>query len=375
MSADATRPPLQWIGGRAFDLTFFFGSSVFAVAVAALVMAHPVLVVPLWWAWIFLVDGPHLFATLLRTYLDPEEWSRHRRLFWGSLLWISPGFVAFAATKVSGNRMPYDLFLLFASLWAYHHAVRQHWGILAVYERLARAAPAWRRWDLVFVHAVPWGMYGLFLLTLPFNRTTLLLPAELTSVERAAASAAVAVLAVWVFVHGVTLALRWRADKDIRPAVFALGPVVVTLAFGFFVVGPAEPLVPHPLDPEQFFLTTGFVGGFVHGVHYLAMVASTNRRRHGQSAAQHLAARLGRAPLAAYAFLLGLALVYVAINLLRGNAPGSVLPLESDGARLTLALYWGLFFHHYYLDQKIWKPSHDVALRAELGLVEHREHP
>ena len=137
--SSATHKPLQWIGGRAFDLTVFFGSSVFAVAVALVVMAQPSLVVPLWWAWIFLVDGPHLFATLLRTYLDPDEWTRHRQLFWSSLLWISPGFVAFVATKLSGNRMPYDLFLLFASLWAYHHAVRQHWGILAIYERLAGA--------------------------------------------------------------------------------------------------------------------------------------------------------------------------------------------------------------------------------------------
>ena len=64
------------------------------------------------------------------------------------------------------------------------------------------------------------------------------------------------------------------------------------------------------------------------------------------------------------------ALLYVAINAIRDGVPGVPLFLEpgSDGARLGLGVYWGVFFHHYYLDQHIWRPSGDPALRVELGL-------
>mgnify|MGYP001573095527 CR=1 FL=1 len=42
-------------------------------------------------------------------------------------------------------------------------------------------------------------------------------------------------------------------------------------------------------------------------------------------------------------------------------------PETSDAARLFMAFYWGIFFHHYYLDQKIWRFQADGALRRELG--------
>jgi hypothetical protein len=57
------------------------------------------------------------------------------------------------------------------------------------------------------------------------------------------------------------------------------------------------------------------------------------------------------------------------VNLARGVSPwASLTEPGSAGARLFLALYWGVFFHHYFLDQKIWRPHADRVVRAELGL-------
>ena len=46
-----------------------------------------------WWAWVLTLDGPHLFATVSRTYLDRRE----RQTHW---------------------RLPFELFLAAANLWA-----------------------------------------------------------------------------------------------------------------------------------------------------------------------------------------------------------------------------------------------------------------
>ena len=95
-------------------------------------------------SWAFLLDSPHLWATLARTYLDPEQWARRRRELTLSLGWFAVGPVAVLAPYWLGALVPLapqqmalgeNLFFLFFRLWAYYHVVRQHWGFLALYRR------------------------------------------------------------------------------------------------------------------------------------------------------------------------------------------------------------------------------------------------
>src|SRR5262245_25902567 len=85
-----------WIGGRRFDSVFFFGSALAALVAGVVLLAAPELIVPLWWTWLWLGDGPHLLATWTRTYLDGVERRRHPRLLALSLAWIATGPAAFA---------------------------------------------------------------------------------------------------------------------------------------------------------------------------------------------------------------------------------------------------------------------------------------
>lgn len=158
----------SFILDRRFDLAFFFGASVLAAAAGVLVLAVPSLVVPAWWAFTVLVDGPHLAATWTRTYMDADERRRRRALLTWSplLLLLGPGLLA--VTKLSGSQMPWNAFLLLAALWSFHHIVRQHYGILSIYQRLGARpsptviAPVWRRMDARVVTLSLWGMFALF---------------------------------------------------------------------------------------------------------------------------------------------------------------------------------------------------------------------
>lgn len=352
---------VRWIGGPLFDACFFFGSGVVALAAGLVMLCAPATVLPLWFAWIWLVEGPHLCATWQRTYIDATFRRERPRLLATSLLWFLPGPALLLASWISGRPEPFQLFLGAVALWSFHHAVRQHHGIMAVYQRLGQAGAPERRFDTLLLHGVLWGAFGVFLLAHPTNRNLLGVAAMPAPVLIALGSLLALAMGAWA----VRLLLRWRGGSAVAPGAFGLLVAAGVTLFSMFVVGLREPLLANPLTTEQVFMAATLVSGTVHGLQYIGIVIATERRRAAGDAS--LSARLGKAPLAAYAVMLGVSLLYVAISVARGGAPVGAAP-GSDSAQVFLAIYWGLFCHHFWLDQKIWRPSSDARLRSELGL-------
>jgi len=353
------------IGGRRFDLVFFFGSGLFAALIGALCLARPVLVVPLYWAFLVFVEGPHLVATWARTYLDPGERARRGRLLAWSLVLLVPGIAAWGAARALGRREPMDLFLLVATLWSFHHGVRQLHGVLAIWHHHARSPFGVRKVDRLFLHGALWAAFGIFSIGHPANRALL----GLTSPPpRFLSWLGFGLFGVLV---GYGLVRRFRQGRgvDSRPLLFLLGPALGLELYSMFVIGAFEPLVPRPEDPEQAFLTTAMVAGIVHGMNYLGIVAAVGKRRYNASEERSLAATFGRRPLLAYGIFALVSLLYLGVNALRGVLPGiNIYPRGGAAADLFVVLYWGVFFHHYYIDQKIWHVREDKQLRYELGL-------
>jgi hypothetical protein len=360
-----------WIQNARYDGVFFFGTALLSVLTGVLVLAVPALVVPVWWLWLGLVDGPHFAATWIRTYLDRTERRTRGPLLLGSLVFWLPGFIALGLNRLLGSPVPFDAFLGFAALWGIHHAVRQHFGIMSIYQRLAGASPQARQLDSLFLHGAMWLLFLVYLVVFPWNRTLLGLPAEPSAQEQWGVRALAATSAAVVLGYALLLVLRWRRGEALRPGLYALVVAVGTSAFGYFIVGAFEPLVPNPTNPEQLSFAVVVVGGSLHGLQYLGIIFATGRRRYAGSTEDTLAARLGRAPWSAYGCLVAVSLLYLVVNALRGASPGwAVFPYDSDMARVFLSLYWGGALHHYYLDQKIWHPRRDPVLRRELGLAD-----
>ena len=108
MGSAAIRLPSQWIISRREDLTWFIGSSLVSYAALALLAAgFPIL--PLQIVWFFGVDGPHVLATVTRTYFDKAE---RRKL--GAYLWILLPLLAIGpAMALAGYA---SVFFLFADM-------------------------------------------------------------------------------------------------------------------------------------------------------------------------------------------------------------------------------------------------------------------
>src|SRR5207237_9093045 len=95
-----------YIGSRRFDRLFFFGSAALAGALGIAALAAPAIVIPLWWLFLLLVDGPHLAATWTRSHLAPPDGRRLGPLLASSLLFLVPGPIAWAAGKATQSRIP-----------------------------------------------------------------------------------------------------------------------------------------------------------------------------------------------------------------------------------------------------------------------------
>ena len=136
-----SRFSIRWIVNPRVDLLWFIGG---ALAAYALLFAHArfqVDMIAVWFAWVVVLDSPHFFATISRTYMDREEMMGRKRLLLSSLLWFAAGPAVIGLSwllmqaGVASYRSAWTTFLLLFNIWAYWHVVRQHFGFLRLYER------------------------------------------------------------------------------------------------------------------------------------------------------------------------------------------------------------------------------------------------
>src|SRR5437763_3704418 len=86
---DQARPraiSLRWIINAREDLVWFIGSVASSYLLLILYITGVLPLIPMVAGWAILIDAPHVFGTLSRTYFDKSEWRTRRRLLLGSLL-------------------------------------------------------------------------------------------------------------------------------------------------------------------------------------------------------------------------------------------------------------------------------------------------
>jgi len=151
--ASARRPGASWVIGPTSDLVFLIGGALVAYGFLAAHLVFGVAAVTLYMAWVLAIDGPHVFATLSRTYLDRDERAARATLLWGSLAFYALGPATVGLSVLAGHRLPYDVFLTVCTIWAYWHVVRQHYGVMVLYQRkTGEHAPADDRADRFFLY-------------------------------------------------------------------------------------------------------------------------------------------------------------------------------------------------------------------------------
>ena len=359
-----------WIIDARNDTRWLLGGVLVSYALLAAHLGGAISTGALWWIWIVLLDGPHVFATLSRTYLDRRERQERAALLAGSLSWFLAGPAAFALSALVGTPLPFGVFLTLAMLWAYWHVVRQHYGFLALYKRRNGDGD---RIDHVLDSALLYGgllaPFVSFALTQPRARRLLgLAPAP--TWERGVSSACFVFAALLVLAFTVRQLVRHRRGLGVnRPkCLFFLAVLPLTaVLFSPWVVARAD-------FGAFFIVVTAY-----HNVQYHAMVWFYQRKRFrgADPAPFGLAPRI----MARFAGYAACGVAFTLVYRLAGCGAG-VYPL-CEGLRSARAIapgltlsdlvngaLWGFALHHYYLDQKIWRVSRDAGLRRTLDIAE-----
>jgi hypothetical protein len=365
----------QWITNRNFDLLWYISAAITGYALIYINLALGVSTLFLLWFWIVTVDGPHVFGTLSRTFLDREEWKSRRKLFLSSLLWFLPGPLMLFAGVMLNQPLPFFIFIIFAQLWAYWHVVRQHYGFLTLYQKkngeMAGKANPIDYWTFYILMLAP---FISFLLRNPEARSLLGLQPTSSQPEQIillGLHSLIAVTLVFYVAKEIGLVQQkksWNLPKNLF--------LVACIPLHLFLF--LHPYVSTHVDVR---MVAVFVT-FYHNIQYHGIIWFYNRNRYGEDRRGEKygwAGKVSRSFLTYYAAGVLFTLAYrypnwffMGLNVPLAPGP-NVVSAFALGPHFTVAdlayvLWWGFALNHYYLDQKIWKLSKDRKLTSDLKM-------
>ena len=294
---------------------------------------------PLLLLWLLGVDGPHVLATVTRTYFDKLE-----RAKLGGMLWVPVPLLLLGPVAVALGHGAW--FFLFAVCWQQFHVVKQHFGFVMLYKAKNRERDPrdlfLDRWLLLTSLFVP---LGLFVLRTRPALTTL---APLGWLAQAAVIGSVALVVAWSW-RQVT---KFRAGSAMNWPKIALLLAVVPLQWLALLYASQH-------GPDGI-VSAAITLGLFHSLQYHRLLWFHNRNRYGHADAgtkYGLAARTASHVLIYFSIGAGLYLVLVFL-------PQIVFPGE-----MTAAAVWGFSFAHFVLDAKIWRVRSDRELASALRLA------
>ena len=327
----------NWIISGREDLTWFIGSSGAGYLALAL-MAAGFPLTPLFLVWLIGIDGPHVLATVTRTYFDKVERSKL-----GPVLWvIVPAMLVGPAMVAMGGEA---LFYLLAVTWLHFHIAKQHFGFVMLYKHKNRERDRLDYFlDRYFLLA------SLMLPYLRFVTATVDVLKKSSVVHAVDGLLLIAYIGLAaVFVGRQIVKLRMGVPIN-SPKLLLFAAVVPLqwLAFGYAATFGFAGII-----------RAGIVAGLFHSFQYHRLMWFHNQNRYGEPGSEGrfgLAATLARH----FGFY---ALAALSLNLALNVLPAMMLP-----ASPVKAAVWGFAFTHYCLDARIWRVRGNRELAAALRL-------
>jgi hypothetical protein len=352
-----------WIINKKDDLIWFIGSVVFSylflgASLTFIKYGIPVMIVV--WVWALGFDGPHVFATVSRTYADREERRKRARLLYGTLLLflVGPTMVLAGRAQLLGTAVWAPLFFFLASVWAYYHLVKQHYGFMVLYKKknndLAEIDNLIDRAFLLLGMAYPF---------LHFVNNSVAASGRVPLTSNAQPVWWLETLTLWGFAIAAVL-FGARQVQRLYLRLPINGPKMLLLAAAL----PMHWIVLRVLEPVQpasaAALSAVATLTIFHNIQYHRIVWFHNQNKYG---------RKGSLDYGAASRISKTVWHYVGFAVLFGAAyhiPHYTMVAPDS---LAMAFIWGGAFTHYYLDSKIWRVRRDKKLNENLQMSEPAE--
>lgn len=327
-----------------------------------------------------IVDGPHLWATIARTYTDPEEWAHRRSLFISSLWAFAIGpimvllpYAIHAITPIPEHMLGLGFKAWFIGLsnYAIFHIAKQHWGFVSLYKRKnGDADAADNRADAWFFHTAIWLPY-FAMYAAPWDPETAASP-----IYRSLFTACHALFLTACIGYTGFQVLQWKKG------VARNGPKLLYLAtvIGLYYLTFAC----HPRLAAFWVLITG-TG---HCAQYHGVVWAYGKKKYGGKPASERI--LPNVIFDSIWLYLALGVIFTIVTL-QGPFAGTVKNLAAGlmqtslfsrvftfldanqgmdlGLKVCASIVGGVRIHHFYVDSKIWKVGKSPELAKNLDVA------
>jgi hypothetical protein len=353
---------LGWIINRKDDLIWFIGSVVtsYAFLAANLILVKLGLsVMIMTWIWALGFDGPHVFGTVSRTYADREERRKRAKLYYGtlSLFLLGPALVLAGQARLLGTEAWGPLFFFFASMWAYYHLVKQHYGFMVLYKK--------KNNDLAEIDNLIDRAFILLGMTYPFVRfLTHSFAAKERLEEMGLSTQSDSVwwfetLVLSAFVVSLILFVGRQAQRFYSKRPINIPKLLLLLAavpMHWIVLRLLEPVQP----PSAAALAAVATLTIYHNIQYHRIIWFHNQNKYGRANSKNYGAAsiISKNVWSYIGFALAFGLLY--------HVPHYTL-VKPDS--IWMAFIWGGAFTHYYLDSKIWRVRRDAQLNENLQMA------
>lgn len=364
-----------WVKSPGFDLSFVTGGAFFTLAIAALAFAQPTLLPVFFWMWIVLFEGSHFWATFSRTYIDPKFSSENKAVLFGSLV-----FFAFPAAAVyldiQQSQISYTtIYGFFIFVWSLYHNARQHYGFLSIYAgkaKLGEIAKS-RMVNTLYFSICTAQVY--FLLNFKLQGAFGIPAFAEMNPSLGFLTAKLPILlsgAIFVYFFYLTGAALRQIGPRVFASVFYIFVCLVFYSTMFYVIAPADSFVQN-LSGGETLMLIAIMNSLFHNIQYHAIVWHYGQKRYAEAGVDKQ--QYGFAHFVngktinymAFALLLGSVFGFIVWNV--GDWPSFSGSWESVAAsKWAYILFFGIIGHHFYLDQKIWRPSKSKELKTYLGL-------
>ena len=348
----------EWVISRNQDLIWLQGSVLTGLALLLCFLSvpglnstnylitHPAVLILLFWGVFF--DGTHVWATYARTYFANDATSRAGLpgpsawliLLVGPLLAIVDyAFFAPGPSIVGEAGSLFRHFLVLAYLWAYYHLIRQHYGLMVLYNRKSGIARG--RLDVIFLWAASIYPYARFSFSDAYIASGLphVFPAAWFDTARTA-------LDIAFLTTMLVLLVCWLRQRKSNPV--PIGPkhlfVFIVVSFHMLVFALLDNLLAITATLTIF-----------HNFQYHRIVWQYEQGK-------------GRIPMGALSRYLCIGVLFGA--LWYGPRVMGVAIAEANlMVNILLGLGWGVAFHHYIVDARIWRvrKNPDIAQAIDKG--------
>ena len=353
---------LGWIINKREDLVWFIGSVItsYAFLAANLILVKLGLsVMIMTWIWALGFDGPHVFGTISRTYADNEERRKRAKLYYGtlSLFLLGPAMVLAGHAKLLGTEAWGPLFFFFASLWAYYHLVKQHYGFMILYKK--------KNDDLAEIDNLIDRTFILLGMTYPFVRFlthSYAAKERLEGMGLSPQSESVwwletlvfsAFLVSFILFAGRQIQKLYTKQPVNIPKLLLLGAAVPMHWIVLWLLEPVQP-------PSAAALAAVATLTIYHNIQYHRIIWFHNRNKYGRATSKNYGAA-STISKSVWTYI-GFALVFGALY----HIPHYTI-VKPDS--FWMAFIWGGAFTHYYLDSKIWRVRRDAQLNDNLRMA------